>query len=371
MGRKRTSGLFKKRSIWQIDKQVLGVRIRESTGTDNLVEAEFILAKRIEQTRQSILYGTRLQHTFKEAAKRYLKEYQHKVSIKEDERWVHLLEPFIGHLPLASIHRGTLQAYIDKRKRDGVKNRTINAPLQVVRHILNLAAGEWMDDNGLTWLASAPKIRLLAEDDKRNTYPLNWDEQERIFNLLPDYLQEMALFKVNTGCRDQEVCQLRWEWEIRIPELATSVFLIPKQSTHEGKRRRNVKNGEDRLVVLNNIAYGVIERQRGKGTVYVFPSPTLGDAKPCYSLNNRAWKDARVKAGLPQVRIHDLKHTFGRRLRAAGVSLEDRQDLLGHTSERITTHYSAAEVKNLIAAANKVCEQQHATPTLMLLRAKG
>jgi len=40
--------------------------------------------------------------------------------------------------------------------------------------------------------------------------------------------------------------------------------------------------------------------------------------------------------------VHDLKHTFGRRLRAAGVSFEDRQDLLGHRSGRITTHYSAA-----------------------------
>ncbi len=56
------------------------------------------------------------------------------------------------------------------------------------------------------------------------------------------------------------------------------------------------------------------------------------------------------------MRVHDLKHTYGRRLRSAGVSFEDRQDLLGHKSGRITTHYSAAELKNLIEAANKVCE---------------
>ena len=55
------------------------------------------------------------------------------------------------------------------------------------------------------------------------------------------------------------------------------------------------------------------------------------------------------------VRFHDLKHTFGRRLRTAGVSFEDRQDLLGHKSGRITTHYSAAELSNLIDAANQVC----------------
>jgi hypothetical protein len=44
-------------------------------------------------------------------------------------------------------------------------------------------------------------------------------------------------------------------------------------------------------------------------------------------MNNSAWKRARKKVELERVRVHDLKHTFGRRLRAAGVSFEDRQDL--------------------------------------------
>jgi integrase len=59
-----------------------------------------------------------------------------------------------------------------------------------------------------------------------------------------------------------------------------------------------------------------------------------------------------------RVRVNDLKHTFGRRLRAAGVSFEDRQDLLGHKSGRITTHYSQAELSNLIDAAEKVYEAE-------------
>jgi len=67
-------------------------------------------------------------------------------------------------------------------------------------------------------------------------------------------------------------------------------------------------------------------------------------------------------------RLDFLKHTYGRRLRAAGVDFEDRQDLLGHKSVRVTTHYSAAEIKNLIDAANKVCDVKKNTPTLTLLR---
>ena len=44
--------------------------------------------------------------------------------------------------------------------------------------------------------------------------------------------------------------------------------------------------------------------------------------------------------------IEMLKHTFGYRLRAAGVGFEDRQDLLGHKSNRITTHYSNSALSN-------------------------
>jgi len=58
-------------------------------------------------------------------------------------------------------------------------------------------------------------------------YPLSWEEQSILFSELPAHLQIMAMFKVNTGCREQEVCKLQWDWEIAVPELGTSVFLIP------------------------------------------------------------------------------------------------------------------------------------------------
>lgn len=64
------------------------------------------------------------------------------------------------------------------------------------------------------------------------------------------------------------------------------------------------------------------------------------------------------------MRVHDLKHTYGRRLRNAGVNFEDRQDLLGHTSGRITTHYSPSEITKLIEAANKACVRADSSPTL-------
>jgi hypothetical protein len=104
---------------------------------------------------------------------------------------------------------GSLQSFITKRRGNGVKTRSINNALSLVRHILNLAASEWRDEKGLTWLEHAPKIKLLKVTDGRSPYPLSRDEQAFFFQELPDHLARMALFKVNTGCRDPQVALLR------------------------------------------------------------------------------------------------------------------------------------------------------------------
>jgi len=76
--------------------------------------------------------------------------------------------------------------------------------------------------------------------------------------------------------------------------------------------------------------------------------------------------------GFRRVRVHHMKHTFGRRLRAAGVSFEDRQDLLGHKNGGITTHYSGVELASLIEAAKSVCPaESHNFPASTLLRRKS
>ena len=318
-------------------------------------EAERYLARRLEETRQAEVYGVRPDRTFRQAATKHLNE-SFKSSIKDDASWLKKLDSFIGDLPLESVHMGTLAPFIEARRNEGVKTRTINQALKVVRHILNLAATEWIDEYGLSWLQSSPKIKLLPEFDLRKPYPLNWDEQEKLFKELPIHLANMALFKVNTGCREREVCSLKWEWEIAIPELSTSVFIVPGQ---------NVKNRIDRLIVLNRVASSVIESVRGQHPEFVFSFR----GKPIQRMNNSGWREAKKSSGIQNVRVHDLKHTFGRRLRAAGVSYEDRQDLLGHKSGRITTHYSSAEITSLIEAANKVCEKEsRKSPALVILR---
>ena len=302
-----------------------------------------------------MVYGVRPSRTFEEAAAKFVLENQHKRSIADDISRLKALVPHLGSLALDRIQMGSLQPWVARRRHDGVATGTINHGLQIVRRILNLAAGEWVDEFGLTWLQCPPKIKLLANTGKRKPYPMCWDEQERLFSLLPTYLAAMALFAVNTGCRDAEICGLRWEWEVAVPEMGTSVFIIP------GGR---VKNGEERLIVLNRIARDVIETRRGTDRTHVFTYR----GHPIGYMRNTAWCRARDAADLSTVRVHDLKHTFGRRLRSAGVSFEDRQDLLGHRSGRITTHYSAAELGRLLEAANSVCDRDGTRPELVILR---
>jgi len=261
MGQKVPPGLVKRGDIWHIKKTICGRRVQESTGTSFLAEAENFQIHRMEQMRQSAIYGVRPQRSFREAATKYLKEAT-KSSIEGDVLQLKLLDPFIGPLTLTEVHMGSMQQFIEARRSQGVKTRTINHAIQTVRHILNLAASEWIDENGKTWLEHAPKLKFLAENDRRAPYPLSLEEQDRLFNELPLHLRRMALFKVNTGCREAEVCGLRWEWEEEIPHLNTSVFIIPAH---------RVKNREERLVILNSTAREVIDEVRGAHPEYVFP----------------------------------------------------------------------------------------------------
>ncbi len=373
-------------------------RLQESTGTSNREEAEQYLIHRLEKLRQEKVYGIRRIRSWREAATRYLVECKDMPSIGLAAIYLEQLDPYIGDLPLTHVDDESLAPYIkDKLKpgrtstgkvKPGETTRTVNIALEKVIRILNLCARKWRDEEKRPWLDTVPMISKLDEKRSRRTpYPLSWEEQSLLFSELPDHLRRMALYKVNCGSREQEVVKLRWDWEIPVPELDTSVFLIPSDFGGRDKGS-GVKNGEERLVVLNAVAKSIIEGQRGLDPVWVFPygiPDRNGKATPVHRMNDSAWKKARIRAakkyqerflrpapkGFASIRIHDLKHTFGRRLRAAGVTEEDRRALLGHKNGSITSHYSAAELGKLIDEANKISATDSRGPALTILRRKA
>lgn len=390
MAQKAITGLQKMpNGIWKIDKKYRGERIQESTGTSDRAEAEQYLIHLLEKLRQRKVYGVRQVRTWREASIRFLLEVKNQPSIHISATYMAQLDPFIGHLPITHVDDESLAPYIrsklEPESGKPVTNRTVNIALQRVIRVLNLCARKWRDEERRPWLDVVPMISLLDEKTNcRKPYPLSWEEQSILFAELPAHLQTMAMFKVNTGCREQEVCKLQWDWEIAVPELGTSVFLIPAGFGGRSEKA-GVKNRDERLVVLNDVAKSVIERQRGKHPLYVFPfgkPDGEGNETTVHRMNDSAWKKARIRAakkwqqkylrpahdGFARIRIHDLKHSFGRRLRAAGVTEEDRKALLGHKNGSITSHYSAAELDQLIAAANKVSVTDSRAPALTILK---
>ncbi|MEE8108151.1 MAG: tyrosine-type recombinase/integrase [Gammaproteobacteria bacterium] len=360
MAQRKPPGLIKVGNTWHIDKHIKGYgRYCESCATDDLDEALSLLICRSGEIKKSVVQGIRPKKTFDQAAEKYLSEYKEKRSIGCDALDVRTVSPFIGDLPLEHIHDGTLERFKQKRL-ETVAPATVNRTLAIVRRILILAARKWRHKGtNLSWLETAPMIEMVPDLSPREPYPLSWKEQRSLFEELPRHLALMAIFKVNTGLREREVTLLSWDWEYKVPELDSSIFIIPRQF---------VKNKADRLVVLNSVARSVIGECRGKHPDRVFTYK----GTPVARMNNSAWHKARDRAGLPQVRVHDLKHTYGRRLRAAGVSFEDRQDLLGHKSRRITTHYSAPEIGNLIQVSELVThDNSRRTPELTLVKVRG
>jgi integrase len=363
MGRTRTSGIIVDADGNRIvNKRYRGTTLYRRLGRVSQEEAEQWLSRQIEEQRKANEYGTRPGRSFADAAEKFLIDHRDvKASIETDAYHITTLLPFIGNLELREIHDGTLQDYI-KARRKTVSNTTIKRALEVVRRILNLSARKWRHPNGLTWLETAPLLSMPSTRDARKPYPISWEEQAALLPLLPEHLARMALFAVNTGCREQEICRLSWRWEIQVPELQVSVFVIPPEV---------MKNREPGLVVLNSVARSVIEACRGNhaNRVFTWKRGPKGKVMIVDSMNNTAWQRARAKAGIP-VRVHDLRHTFGRRLRAAGVSVETRKALLRHKTGDITTHYSAPEIGELVAAAELALQSRN-TPTMLRVIESG
>ncbi len=358
MGCKKTPGLVKRGQIWHIDKSIGGKRIQGSTETCDLEEAEAILSHVVTSHHQAKFFGVRPKRLFREAATKFLTE-ETKKSLHNDAQALRILDPFIGDLYLEQVHGGTLEPFILHMRDKGRSAGTINRYIAVVRRILNLAARYWRDvDTGLSWLEIAPLFRL-EKGYRRNPYPIDWEEQKLLLSELTPDLVRAALFLINTGVRDQELCSLRWSWQ-----QGDDLFVLPEQYS---------KNGLERFVVLNSVARSVLEQQKGKDQFQVFSRARV---------YGKGWKNARVRAanryeaelgvecpwGFRHLRIHDLRHTFGRRVRAAGWSNEDRKDLLGHKNEDITTHYSRVEIDHLRQVVESIARKNsYNSPTLRVV----
>ena len=144
--------------------------------------------------------------------------------------------------------------------------------------------------------------------------------------------------------------------EIPVPEVGRSVFVIPPEA---------FKSKRAHVVILNDAAWSIVQAQRCLDPIWVFPCR----GQRMSTMNNTAWQRARQEVGLRAVRVHDLRHTFACRLRAAGVSAEDREALLGHANHSMAGHYASADVGRLLKQANLVLNRQETRTVLRVANA--
>jgi len=180
----------------------------------------------------------------------------------------------------------------------------------------------------------------------------------------------MALFDLNCGAREEVICGLRWEWEVKIPELDVVTFVVPPDFVKgiTGKKR-------SRVLVCNSIARSIIEEVRGQHPEFVFVyqrnrhrAGSLGTSRrnhtpkpphPIQTMNNTGWQNWRDRT-IGDIHVHDLRHTAGMRLREAGVAEETRADILWHTRKGMPQHYAVAQVVEIFGALEKITSEKHA-----------
>lgn len=362
---------------WRVDRTHRGERLQRRF--DSHYEAEVWLTAQVARI-DANGPANKTSMTLSEAATRYLieEEAKGKASLETE---AHLLAPVVavcGGLLLDQVHDATLKPFVDARLKEGCANKTVNLSLGVVRHILHTAARRWRVDVGsgrtAPLLQQVPLLTMLPlVGHQREPQPVTWAEQRQLLPLLPAHLARMALFTLNTGARDDVVCKLRWQWEIQLQleeGRTVSVFEVPRDRSQVKKKSLRAFD----YIVCNSVAQSIIDSLRGFHETFVFvwrrertsqssaalrrregrePMPF----RPVETMNNTGWQRARAQAGLPDLRVHDLRHTVGMRLREAGVAESTVADVLWHRRRSVTAHYSQAQVRELYEALERIREE--------------
>jgi len=246
----------------------------------------------------------------------------------------HLL-PRFGKLHMDAITREQMVQMHHEKRESGSAASTANRLLIMMRYIFNLAL-KWQT-TGIS-VNPCKGLQLLEENNKRERYLLA-EETQRLYdslcaneNTLLRYIVPMLIM---TGARKRELLDAKWSDF----DLTQRIWRIP--ITKSGKAR-HVPLSEGVLSLMQAIP-------RHPTEPWLFPNPKTG--KPFASVFY-AWDTARRQAGLGDVRMHDLRHSFASLLINSGRTLYEVQKILGHTQVKTTERYAHLSHGTLIDAAN-------------------
>lgn len=254
----------------------------------------------------------------------------------------HIMKVF-GPINLNLITRTQVQSFLYKKLADGFARGTVNRMLSFIRHVFNLAL-DWK----ITGVKDNPAkgIKSFEENNKVERY-VTPNEALALKQALEESanpsLKFIIAFLLVTGARKNEALKARWQ-DI---DLNANVWRIPLSKS--GKVRHvPLSTTTLQFLSLIKIHNAAMLGQMAVTCPFVFPNPNT--LKP-FSSVFYAWDTARKKAGLTDVRIHDLRHTFASTLVNQGVPLYEVQKLLGHSQIRTTERYAHLQQKKLQESA--------------------
>jgi integrase len=220
-------------------------------------------------------------------------------------------------------------------KEEGLAGATSDHYVKLLRRAFNLAI-EW----GFVDKNPASRVKLFNLDNKVEHY-LDEDQLQKLLKVLRTDSSRpvcmIAMFLLSTGARLSEALHAKWEQV----DARHRVWRIPAINS-KSKRMRSVP--------LNDSAIDILKQLDSEGeSDYLFVNRQTG--KP-YAAVHKVWERLRNEAGLPHLRIHDLRHQYASFLVNSGRTLYEVQQILGHSDPTVTQRYAHLSSKSLQEAAN-------------------
>ena len=261
----------------------------------------------------------------------------YKRSWKTDETMLRLhVLPQLGKLYLDQISPPDVGSLLSFMRSEGYASGTVGRALVIVRFVFNLAK-KWKVHGVVENPTSAFRV---PPDVERNRY-LTRAEGIRLISAIKADQNRVAanaiLLLLLTGARRNEITQAQWvfvDWN-------NKTLLVPLSKTG---RPRHIRLNGPSLALLKSIPVS-------PGNPYIFPSPVTGRPSPHVFF---PWDRIRKRAGLGDLRLHDLRHSFASFLINQGKNLYVVQRLLGHVNYRTTQRYAHLTPDTLDEAAESV-----------------
>jgi integrase len=322
---------------WYLCIQIDGKKYPESTGTANRRHAEDCLAKRMVEVREGKFFdrkeaGIPWSEAVKELEDSYPNLSPKTVAMYKNSSRV--LNPFFRHLKLSDIGEEHLKRYKEQRLAEGIAGATFNRDRATLKRIFALNGVEWrFKKTVFDREKETERDRFLTEDEKRRLM----EECKRI-----DYLYMAILTDLDTGLRKTPLLTLKWS------DFDFDNNLVAKVGKG-GKKSRIPLTVRLRQALLD------YRKRQTTQTQWVFPNPNNPE-EPIRDLK-RSFKTACKRAGIKDLRFHDLRRSFGSWLVMTTKDITLAQELLGHEDISTTRRHYGHLLDDHVRAGMEIFER--------------